>query len=365
MTGRSAGCAVGEQLRLFPLPPPFWVSLLPAASGLPAGGDVMHGRAGRRARKLSGAADEQRCVEEVGRVLATYVPGSLRGADQAVVAEVMDAARAWVASAGPRDGDAARRLVRALAPMLIWMRQTLGSLDAAMLNDRNVEIWIRDNKHQKGGWLHLARGSLRRVGRAVNPDGWPQPTNIGRSPVAPAYDPETEAVFGLVADLAGTGDRPGRLWVAAGACGAGLNGVELGAAETGDLRELGHSRLAVLVRGHHPRVVPVRAGWTDTVRQAARLAQQRHSRETSARFIGSRSKNATSKLAAGLDFGQGGLSLRRARSTWLTAHLLAGTPLAALKEIAGPLSMQTLDDLLAEVGGAVGPEQAVVEGVRA
>ena len=163
----------------------------------------------------------------------------------------------------------------------------------------------------------------------------------------------------------GRGDRPGRLWVAAGACGAGLNGVELGAAETGDLRELGHGRLAVQVRGHRPRMVPVRVRWTDTVRQAARLAHQRHGRATSAWFIGSRSKNAVSKLAAGLDFGQGGLSLRRARSTWLTAHLLAGTPLAALKEIAGPLSMQTLDDLLAGVDGAVDHEQAAVEGLRA
>ena len=182
MTGRGAGCLVGEQLRLFPLPPPFWVSLLPAASGLRVSGGVTPGGADRRARESLAGLDGQQCVEEVGRVLATYVPGTLRGADPSVAAEAMNAARAWVTAVEPRDGDAARQLVRALAPMLVWMRRTLGSLDAAMLTDRNVEIWIRDNKHQNSGWLHLARACLRRVGRAVNPDGWPQPTKIGRKP---------------------------------------------------------------------------------------------------------------------------------------------------------------------------------------
>ena len=41
-----------------------------------------------------------------------------------------------------------------------------------------------------------------------------------------------------------------------------------------------------------------------------------------------------------------GLSLRRARSTWLSAHLVAGTPLASLRRVAGPLSSNTLDGLL-------------------
>ena len=57
-------------------------------------------------------------------------------------------------------------------------------------------------------------------------------------------------------------------------------------------------------------------------------------------------------------------SLRRARATWLTAHLVVGTPLLVLREIAGPLSAATLDDLLA-AAHTISPEQAVTEALRA
>ena len=367
MTGRSAGCAVGEQLRLFPLPPPFWVSLLPATGEMPTEGGVTPGRDGRRARRSRAAADGQRCVEGVGRVLAMYVPGSMRGADPAVVAEVLDAARAWVAAAEPRDGAAARQMVWALAPMLVWLRRRLGSLDVAMLNERNVEVWVCGvNKYErKEGWRHLVRGCLRRVGRVVNPDGWARSSGvIGRSPVARPYDPSVESVFGQVAALPRPGDRAGRLWVAAGGFGGGLSGVEMLAAETGDLRELGGGRLAVQVRGRDPRLVPIRACWTEAVRRAAHLAQQRHGSGAGCRFVHAVDKNAVSRLAAGLDFGQGGLSLRRARATWLTAHLLAGTPWHALRAISGSLSAQTLAELVELAAAGTDPGTAVSEGLR-
>ena len=111
--------------------------------------------------------------------------------------------------------------------------------------------------------------------------------------------------------------------------------------------------------------MPVRSCWTGTVREAARVAQQRDGRSAGIRFVRARGKNAVSQIAAGLDFGRGGLSLRRARTTWLTAHLLAGTPYHALRAIAGSLSAKTLGELVELAVERIDAEQAVIEGLRA
>ena len=339
---------------------PVRLPLLPdGVRELPVTGDITTPQGDRRRSHISDAAG-------VERVLAVYEPHALRNDDPAIVAEVMRVTRLCVAKAQPHDALSARQMIWAVAPMMAALCRMLGSLDVAMLNDRNVELWIsKFNKHRTNGWRHLARTCLRRVGRAANPDGWPQPKAIGRSPIARPYLPEIEDVFRQVAEIPrAEGDQAGRLWVAGGGCGAALNGVELSAAETGDLEERGNGRLVILVRGHRPRRVPIRAGWTETVRQAALLAEERDGR-ASARFVRSRSKNAVSGITASLDFGQGSLNLRRARTTWLTAHLMAGTPLPDLRVLAGSLSAQTIIELIDLMVDEVDPEQAVIEGLRA
>ena len=67
-----------------------------------------------------------------------------------------------------------------------------------------------------------------------------------------------------------------------------------------------------------------------------------------------------------MSIGRGrGLSLRRARNTWLTAHLHAETPLLALREMAGPLDVATLNGLLAASAASISAEQAAIKGLRA
>ena len=68
--------------------------------------------------------------------------------------------------------------------------------------------------------------------------------------------------------------------------------------------------------------------------------------------------------AGGLNTSDMSLSLRRARTTWVTAHLEAGTALPVLPEIVGPLATATLDDLLVATA-AVTSEQAVRQALRA
>lgn len=349
--------------RLFPLPPPFWASLVPdfdrgllVASAVTPQGDR------RRAHHWEPA--------EVERVLTTFVPESLQDLDPAVVAVVLKASREWVALAGPHDALSARQMIWAVAPMVVWLLQTLGPLDVRMFNHRNVEVWIsRVNKgRETKGWRHLARTCLRRVGRKANPDGgWPpadKAEEIGRSPIAQPYHAEIEAVFQRVAELPKPVVQADRCFVAAGGCGAGLSGVEMSAAKTSDLQEHGNGRLAIQVRGNRPRLVPIRACWTPTVRQAARLAEDRDN-QSSTWFLRHHDKNAVSKIAASLDFGEGGLNLWRARATWLTAHLLAGTSLPTLRILAGRLSAQVLIELTELAIEEIDPEQAVIEGLRA
>ena len=83
-------------------------------------------------------------------------------------------------------------------------------------------------------------------------------------------------------------------------------------------------------------------------------------------FIRAASRNAVFIAAERvMVHGFGHLEFARARSTWLKAHLEAGTSLPALRAIAGPLSMNTLDALIGPISEALTPEAAAAEGLKA
>ena len=58
------------------------------------------------------------------------------------------------------------------------------------------------------------------------------------------------------------------------------------------------------------------------------------------------------------------LSLRRARNTWLVAHLRANTPLPALRRLAGRLSHRTLEALYQHVSDELTEEEVIEMGLR-
>ena len=298
-------------------------------------------------------------------MIAVWVPHSVQDAEPTVLAAVMPVVRCLVAAVGPETPMAARRLLWALAPMVVWAHETVGSFTATTVTPRNVEVWVMEvNGRRPQGWRNAARAALRQVGRSVNPQKWSDPPEqVGRPPACAAYDPVQEAEFLQTVGLPGADEPVLRLWVGAASCGAGMRGPEIGAAETGDLQGVRGGRLAVLVRGRNERLVPIRECWTPAVRQAVSLVSQRS--EPCDRFIISTDRNAAARAANSVSIGSARMSLRRARATWLTAHLLAETPLVVLRRIAGPLSAATLDDLLAATGHTVSPEQAVIKGLRA
>lgn len=313
--------------------------------------------------RLAEARDDlqlARTTAEATETIATWVPHSVRDAHPAVLAE----ARTIAAAIRPPTPLAARRLLWAVAPFGVWAYRTVGVFTADTINARNVEVWISAvNSERPRGWRNAARSVLRQVGRAVNPAGWPeQPDEVGRPPACAPYDAIDEALFREAAGLPGVDDPVTTLWVAAASCGAGMRGPEIGAAELGDLSPVGAGRLVVQVRGRDARLVSIRADWTDTARRALSLAHERA--ERCDRFIRSQDRNAAARASNRVSIGDTALSLRRARATWLTAHLEAGTPLPVLREIAGPLSAATLDDLLGATS-TIAPEQAVTEALKA
>ena len=292
------------------------------------------------------------------------MPHSVRYTDAATLTVVLHEARTLITAINPPTATAARRLLWAVAPFGVWTHQTVGSFSADTVNARNVEAWISGvNKGQPQGWRNAARAALRQIGRTVNPLGWPdQPDEVGRPRACQPYSAAEETAFRAAAGLPSAVEDPvTRLWVAAASCGAGMRGPETGTAETDDLHEVEAGRLVVQVRGRDARIVPIRACWTDTARRAIRLVQDRA--EPCRRFITAQDRNAAARAANRVAVGHTSLSLRRARATWLTAHLAAGTPLPVLREVAGPMSAATLNDLLA-AAPTVSPEQAITTALR-
>ena len=66
-------------------------------------------------------------------------------------------------------------------------------------------------------------------------------------------------------------------------------------------------------------------------------------------------RNAVTSVAERLVVAGEGLSIRRARVSWLAAHVTAGTNLAALHIISGRAGAQTLDVVLDHVATAMSP----------
>ena len=296
------------------------------------------------------------------RVLDHWDPQGWSDSDLRALKSVRATVRDWVAKAEPRNPYSARRLLRTTAKLTVWAYHTWGTTDVTVVLDpRNVEYWVMSvNAQQSPTWRENVRGALRAVGRAANPEGWLPPSpQVGRTTVAAPYDSIDETAFVRAAKLAGRVNRAGRLWVVGGSFGGGLHGSELALATVDDFEETAGGRLVVRTKGLSARLVPILRAHTEVVREALDHA-------CNGRFIKATGRNRAYRIGSALDSGDGkGLSLRRARSTWLQAHLVAGTSLAALRWLAGPISPNTLAALLPEAANLLDNETAVVEGLRA
>ena len=266
--------------------------------------------------------------------------------------------RCWVAAARPVSVSLTLRMLRAVSEFTMWMHATSGVVDVRLLSPTNVEYWANQvNADRPETWRNEKRWVLGRVGGAAFPDGWvPVGEPAGKRVPAAPYTPGHETAFRVSARLPNRAEPAGRRWVVAATLGAGLLSPVIASAVTDDLVNLGNDRLGIRVGGTHPRVVPIRAGYTPLVTEAAELVG-------TGRFVTATHRTAVYMLCRQVGISGHTLSVRRARSTWLVAHLRAATSLSVLRRIAGPLSGDTLTALLAASAADLDPVDAAAQGL--
>ena len=298
-----------------------------------------------------------RLAPAVAQKIAEYQPRQL-DADREAVEAVMPRVRDRVAAAAPPTPRVARLLLWAGVRYALWGDQYGITDDETLWQRHNVEAYlVAARKRQPGTWRYETRSALRRLGTTANPAEWPPPPpRIGRSGPPQPYEPYHERGFIANALLGGYPQRAARLFVTGASAGAGMSGPAIRAARVEDLVDLKGDRVGIRVEGRYAEIVPVRDQYTEVVREAAQEA-------CAGLFIVTGGDNSVYNIAAGIT--DDGLSLPRARATWLVAHLVAGTRLPALKAVAGRLSLNTLDALLPPAGSVLTPAQAVEEALRA
>ena len=320
------------------------------------------GHTGRSATDAERRADESQIPEWLNETLQGWLPLGLRAGNPASVAAAMPQVRVWVGAMQPDSRSQARRLLWAAAGLAVWIYEKFGTTDPRIVwHPRNIEVYIAAVSDDRSpGWRSAARSALRRMGPVINPDDWSdKPQQVGRSNVSTPYRRADEEAFRLATTIRGRGGLAEWLWVPAGSLGAGMTGPQLAAAGPSDLVDLGDGRLGVRLKGPHARLVPIRKDYTGLA-----AAAQAACRGTT--FVPGSQARSVYAIAEQLRVkGLGSLSLRRARATWLLAHLIAGTPLGALRAIAGPIAGDTLTALLREAANTLSPQDAAVQGLRA
>ena len=298
----------------------------------------------------------------VGSTLAEWTPVDARGLDPLVLAKIEPFARAAVAAAGPSSVSNVRRLLRASFGISAWMLAEVGSLGVETVwHPENVRIFVEKvNGHRSVDWRQDVHRTLKQIASVVNPQFWTaeiQP--LPRSGPAVPYEPSQEAALRRVAFSKSEPGRPDEAAVAGFSLGAALNATQIANARPSDMIDLGEGRIGIRVTGTHSRLVPIRADYTELVLRAVDFVDRD-------RFVTATSRNAVYTVAQRvLVHGFGHLYIKRARSTWLLAHLKAGTPIPALRAIAGPLSMNTLDALCSFAVDGLTVETAAIAGLRA
>lgn len=297
------------------------------------------------------------CPDEVASVIANWKPARISAADKASLEAHLPQLRDWVSATAPQTEAAARGLLYAGSRLLLWMGSKYGVTDArSVLNRDTINNFIfAFEQHRDDGWKASTRSALNSLRRTLIPDEWERLTvPISARPTTAGYSKSEELGFRVSASLPGYRNPTARKWVTAAALGAGLNGREIAESRVEDAARIADTRIAVQVGGRRPRLVPIRDEYSELAAEAIESARQ-------GPFLTGRGANSAYDIASRLN---GGLSLARARSTWLSAHLQQGTPLPALQLIAGSVSPKTLGELSGRLASSLTPLDAATQGLK-
>ena len=308
------------------------------------------------------SANPQSQAAKIAEVLAKGKPECVRELDSETYEKIEPVVRVSVQMMTPTTVGVAQEMLREVFKYAIWAYREFGFIDLATLwHPDNIHLYINQHcAHLPNTSRKQARSNLFRVGRVANKQHWPrEPVKLSKNKIAEPYRADHETALVNAALVKGKPGRPAEVAVTALSFGAGMNYRDIMSASPDHIVDLGAGRIGIQVKGPRSRLVPIRADYTEMVMRAVEFAQ-------TGLFVPSQGNNAVfcaAKRVARNGFGF--LELPRARSTWLKAHLDAGTPLAALRVIAGPLSMTTLDFLVAADSKALTAEAAASEGLRA
>ena len=239
-----------------------------------------------------------------------------------------------------------RRCIRALAYLTSWCVDQHIPIDVEhVLDPDTVERYCTEGLNGTDAAVSRVRGDLRRLGRTLTATApWePLPAPLSRTKLAPPYSRAELAV--IERDIARQATSLRRQTAKAAwllGLGAGLDGRWNTKVRGTAVKKVGG--LAVVeVPDPAARRVVVRAGFAEELLGLAAVAGE-------GLVVGDRkvSKNSPSEFAADITIDQGRIqfSPARLRSTWLVAHLEAGTQLPTLLEAAGMRTFGSLGDLL-------------------
>jgi hypothetical protein len=317
--------------------------------------------AARSAPTVAPAPDVTALPSAVQTAIAEYTPVSVTAERWEVLAPMC---RRLVVGYGPVNAGVARTSATIIAAFVAWAQTRPGrtSTDSAVAIEELqapglLETYLTELASDGTPDASLAtyRSVLRRTLKALDPN---PPAAIAYQPVAGPYSAAECAAYVRLARNQPTTARRRELSTIIGlGLGAGLDGRDLRAVSPTDLSDAilpdGTIVLLVQVRGGRPRTVPVRAMYTDLVREALALhAGDR--RGASTPLLGAKltRKSITSPAkrdavtATATDTGVD-MAVNRLRATWLVACLAAGIGLGPLLHAAGLRSARTLTDLLA------------------
>lgn len=239
-----------------------------------------------------------------------------------------------------------RRCIRALAYLTSWCVDQHIPIDVEhVLDPDTVERYCTEGLSGTEASMSRVRGDLRRLGRTLTATApWePLPAPLSRTKLPPPY---SRAELALIErDIARQATALRRQTASATSLlglGAGLDGRWNTKVRGTAVKKVG-GLVVVEVPDPAARRVVVRAGFAEDLLGLAAAAGE-------GLLIGDRkvSKNASSEFAADIiiDGGRIPFSPARLRSTWLVAHLEAGTQLPTLLQAAGMRTFGSLGDLL-------------------
>ena len=266
----------------------------------------------------------------VDRAIERYTPVMSPDHWAAIGGFVKDAVRSFK----PRTVSVARAYLAAATAFVHWSWQTAGlDIDAGVFTHHNVGRFVNQVMKSKSDWYqyHTAQRLNRLVTHLTG-----KKTSQLNGPNSRAAHPYSRAElleFRSSAVRRSNAVRRGNAQVLLGlGAGAGLSAAEIALATVSDIRAVGNY-LEVNVRGKHPRLVPVRLEWQETLHLGL-------SGRTGGdwAFAGYRIPQYPARVIHQFhldDRTESTPQATRLRATWLVQLLQTGVPITIVMKLAG------------------------------